>query len=91
MARFISKDEYSNGKTWSELELTTEETREIIDLIQNPFIYCNIKLTYEQIDSLISDLEREKPNSQLIQNLKDLKSQSYSWYASSSAAGVSNL
>jgi hypothetical protein len=88
MARFIEKDEYSNGKTWSEIEFTTEETKEIIDLVQNPFIYCNIKLAYEQIDSLIADLEREKPGSPLIENLKVLKLQSYNWYAS---AGTSNL
>jgi hypothetical protein len=83
MARFIDKDEYSNGKTYSILEFTTEETKEIIDLIQNPFIYCDIKLTYEQIDTLIADLEREKPDSELINNLKELKIQSYNWYATS--------
>ena len=88
MARFIERDEYSNGKTFSELEFTTEETKEIIDLIQNPFIYCNIKLTYEQIDTLIADLEREKPDSKLIENLKELKIQSFNWYATS---GISNL
>jgi hypothetical protein len=77
MVRLVESDEYSNGKRYGEFEFTTKDTKQIIELIQNPSIYCSIDLTLEELDKLITDVEREpgKYTPELIKSLKGVREQ----------------
>lgn len=75
MVRLIEADEYSNGKRYGEFEFTTEQTKKIIDLIQNPFLYCDIKMTLQELETLIADVERELNDKELLENLKSVRDQ----------------
>lgn len=76
MVRFIDRDEYSNGKRYGVFEFTMAQTKEVIDLIQNPFLYCDIKFTLEQFEKLIQDVKETMPeNTKLIENLEVVREQ----------------
>lgn len=77
MVRLIESDEYSNGKWYGVIEFTTQDIKHIIDLIQNPLLYCDIAMTLEQIDKLITDIEKEpdKYPEQLLLSLKNVRKQ----------------
>ena len=77
MVRFIEADEYANGKRFGIFEFTMAQTKEVIDLIQDPYLYADIKMTLEQLDTLIAKIEKEpeRYSKELIENLYNVRAQ----------------